>query len=116
MKTQKNRNLLILGIAMLAFFFAGGNAFADQLQKNDSYVETRDDNDDEPTVPTCVVGGCGTGMCTIAGSASIWVISASLHLAISCTNGYYACCNPSNTHCFDSSLCPAVDTINDPGD
>ncbi len=113
MKKQKTKRLLVLGIVMLALFFAGSNAFADQRQLSGSPVEHRDDDDG---VPNCMSGGCGTNACNIGGSVTIWKIGASVQHGVSCGDGYYACCNILNSHCFNSSNCPVVDDIEEVDD
>lgn len=113
MKKQKNRNLMIFGIAMLAMIFAGNNAFAVQAPLSENYVENRTDNDEEPN---CTSGGCGTLACSIGGGISIFKIGANIQQGVSCESGYYACCNISHSHCFNSSNCPTVDDIEEVDD
>ncbi len=112
MKKQKTKSLLVLGIAMLVLF-AGSNAFADQHRISGNSVEHRDNDDG---VPDCMSGGCGTNACNVGGSVSIWKIGASVQHGVSCGDGYYACCNILNSHCFNSSNCPVVDDIEEVDD
>lgn len=106
-------NIMFLGVVMMALFFVGNNAFADQHQLSGNHIEHRDGDSE---VPNCMSGGCGTTSCNIGGSVSIWKIGASVQHGVSCGDGYYACCNLPNSHCFNSSNCPVVDEIEEVDD
>lgn len=104
---------MFLGVVMMALFFVGSNAFADQHPVSGNYVEHRGDDSE---VPNCMSGGCGSKICNYGGSVNIWKIGASVQHGVSCGDGYYACCNILNSHCFNSSNCPVEDDIEETGD